>query len=169
MMISEKTSEALDILVGACFDLNRTTDRMCSWMNNVWSMPQATDIIHHKLAHLWPLMADVISGFKDQYNLTTYYPETHGDKRQYNNLLDMFDTLLKETEDVYNIVKQTYYIAKEEQDFNANAMLQDFMRKLTEIISQTIQLRDKAEQMPTDYDKFDFHIKDWGIVGVELD
>lgn len=122
MMLSDKTSEALDILVGACFDLNRTTDRMCSWMNNVWSMPQATDIIHHKLAHLWPLMADIISGFKDQYNLTTYYPETHGDKR-----------------------------------------------KLTEIISQTIQLRDKAEQMPTDYDKFDFHIKDWGIVGVELD
>lgn len=168
MMLSNKTSDALDVLVGACFDMNRTMDRMTSIMQNVWSMPQAADIFHHKLAHLWPLLADEVSGFKDQYNVTTVYPETHRDGREYKNLFDMMSVLLKEVEGVYEIVRQTYYIAKENRDFNANVMLQDFMRKLTIVISQIITLRDKAERMPTDYDTYDFHIKDWGIVGVEL-
>ena len=168
MMLSNKTSDALDVLVGACFDMNRTMDRMTSIMQNVWSMPQAADIFHHKLAHLWPLLADEVSGFKDQYNMTTVYPETHRDGREYKNLFDMMSVLLKEVEVVYEIVRQTYYIAKENRDFNANVMLQDFMRKLTIVISQIITLRDKAERMSTDYDTYDFHIKDWGIVGVEL-
>lgn len=168
MMLSNKTSDALDVLVGACFDMNRTMDRMTSIMQNVWSMPQAADIFHHKLAHLWPLLADEVSGFKDQYNMTTVYPETHRDGREYKNLFDMMSVLLKEVEGVYEIVRQTYYIAKENRDFNANVMLQDFMRKLTIVISQIITLRDKAERMPTDYDTYDFRIKDWGIVGVEL-
>lgn len=168
MMLSEKTSEALDILVGALFDINRTMDRQVSWMQNIWSMPQAAEICHHKLAHLFPLLADEISGFKDKYNLTTVYPETHRDAREYKDLFDMMGTLYDEVESVYEIVKQTYYIAKEERDFNANAMLQDFMEKLTDVLSQIITLRDKAEKMPTDYDTYDFHIKDWGIVGVEL-
>ncbi len=168
MMLSNKTSDALDVLVGACFDMNRTMDRMTSIMQNVWSMPQAADIFHHRLAHLWPLLADEVSGFKDQYNMTTVYPETHRDGREYKNLFDMMSVLLKEVEGVYEIVRQTYYIAKENRDFNANVMLQDFMRKLTIVISQIITLRDKAERMPTDYDTYDFHIKDWGIVGVEL-
>lgn len=168
MMLSNKTSDALDVLVGACFDMNRTMDRMTSIMQNVWSMPQAADIFHHRLAHLWPLLADEVSGFKDQYNMTTVYPETHRDGREYKNLFDMMSVLLKEVEGVYEIVRQTYYIAKENRDFNANVMLQDFMRKLIIVISQIITLRDKAERMPTDYDTYDFHIKDWGIVGVEL-
>ena len=168
MMLSNKTSDALDVLVGACFDMNRTMDRMTSIMQNVWSMPQAADIFHHRLAHLWPLLADEVSGFKDQYNMTTVYPETHRDGREYKNLFDMMSVLLKEVEGVYEIVRQTYYIAKENRDFNANVMLQDFMRKLTIVISQIITLRDKAERMSTDYDTYDFHIKDWGIVGVEL-
>lgn len=168
MMLSDKTSDALDVLVGACFDMNRTMDRMTSIMQNVWSMPQAADIFHHRLAHLWPLLADEVSGFKDQYNMTTVYPETHRDGREYKNLFDMMSVLLKEVDGVYEIVRQTYYIAKENRDFNANVMLQDFMRKLTIVISQIITLRDKAERMPTDYDTYDFHIKDWGIVGVEL-
>lgn len=164
--LSNKTSEALDIVVGVMFDLNRTFDRAVSIMQNKWSMPQAADIVHHNLAHTFPLLADDISGFKDAYNLTTVYPETHRDARDYNDLLDMMNTLLDEVGSAYEVIKQTYYIAKEEQDFNANSMLQEFMRKFTIIISQIIQLRDKAEQMPTDYDAYDFHISAWGIDGL---
>ena len=86
MMLSERTSEALDILVGQYFQLNRTFDRCVSWMEVKFAMPNAANIIHHKLAHLWPLMADSVSDFKHQWNITTYYPETHGDKREYDNL-----------------------------------------------------------------------------------
>lgn len=166
--LSNRTSEALDILVGQFFNLNRTFDRAVSWMEVKFAMPNAANIIHHKLAHLWPLMADIISDFKHQWNVVTYYPETHGDGREYDNLEEMMGTLLRETVDVYEVIKQAYYIAKEEQDFNANAMLQKLMQDMNAVIAQVIILHDKSEQMSTDYDNFDRHIDSWGIDGLAL-
>ena len=168
MFLSDKTSEAFDILVGKSFDLNRSFDRAVSVMQNVFSMPQASDIIHHNLAHLWPLIADEISGFKDQYNVLTYYPETHGDGRTYDNLLSMWETMLGEIEDFYEMIRMTYKVAKENDDFNACAFLMRLMRILSIVISQVITLRDKAKEMPTDYDSYDRHISSWGIDGVDL-
>lgn len=169
MFLSDKTSEALDEVVGAFFDLNRSFDRACSVMMNKWSMPQASDIIHHKLAHLWPLMADVVSGFKDEYNVLTYYPQTHADGRDYSNLFDMMETLLKETGEVYDMIKMTYGVAKENGDLNANAMLQRLTRLMTVAIGQVITLRDKAEQLSVEFDQYDRHITSWHIDGVNLD
>lgn len=168
MLLSEQTSKALDSLVGACFDSNRSFDRAVSILQNKFSMPQAANIIHHNIAHLWPLMADLISEFKDEYNVPTYYPETHGDGRDYTNLQDMMETMLKETLDIYEMVKMTYNIAKENGDLNACSFLMRFTRILTIVVGQVITLRDKAIQMPTDYDAYDRHITSWGINGVDL-
>ena len=73
------------------------------------------NIIHHNLAHLFPLLADLISGFKDSWNLTTVYPETHKDDRDYVNLLNMMTVLWEEVLD-YEMIKMVYKIA-EEEDF----------------------------------------------------
>ncbi len=168
MGISLKTSESLDLLVGKAFDLNRSFDRAVSIMQNKWCMPNAANIIHHNLAHLFPLLADVISGFKDNWNLTTVYPETHKDDRDYSNLLDMMTILRNEVLDFYEMIKMVYKIAEEENDFNTMAMLIDFMNKLTIVVSQMYTLKDKAEQMPTDWDTFDNHISQWGINGLNI-
>ena len=168
VFLSDKTSKALDEIVGAFFDLNRTYDRCTSVMQNVFSMPKAASIVHHNLAHLWPLLADICSEFKDEYNVLTYYPETHGDGRTYSNLLDMTEIMLKETGEVYQMIKMTYQIAKEEGDLNACAMLMRLTRLMTIVIGQVITLRDKAEQMPNDFDSYDAHIDRWGIDGVDV-
>lgn len=168
MSISLKTSESLDLLVGKAFDLNRSFDRAVSIMQNKWCMPNAANIIHHNLAHLFPLLADVISGFKDNWNVTTVYPETHKDDRDYSNLLDMMTILKNEVLDFYEMIKMVYKIAEEENDFNTMTMLIDFMNKLTIVVSQMYTLKDKAEQMPTDWDTFDNHISQWGINGLNI-
>lgn len=166
MFLSQKTSDALDEIVGAFFDLNRTFDRAVSYMQNKWCMPQAADIIHHKLAHLWPLEADKVSGFKDQYNMLTRYPVTHEDNRTYVDLSDMMNTLLSEVGEVYKMIKMTYQVAKEEDDLNACSMLFSLTEDMNILIGQMITLADKAEQMRTDYDTFDRHITSWEINGL---
>ena len=168
MIISEKTSEALDFLVGKAFNLNRSFDRAVSIMQNQWCMPNAAEIIHHRLAHLFPLLADIISGFKDNWNLTTVYPETHEDKREYSNLANMMDSLYAEVIDYYIMIKMTYKLAEDENDLNVMAMLIDFMNKITIVVAQVNTLKDKAQQMPKDFDRFDAHISEWGIIGINL-
>lgn len=167
MRLSDKTSQALDILVGQYFSLNRVFDRAVSWMEVEFAMPNAANIIHHKLAHLWPLMADTVSDFKHQWNVTTVYPATQAASQGYENLEDMTDHLLNNTLFVYDVIKQTYQIAKEEGDFNANAMLQKLMQDMNKVVAQIILLNDKAKQMSTAYDEYDRHIDSWGIVGLE--
>lgn len=168
MLISEQTSIALDELVGVFFDLNRTTDRMISVMQNEWCMPKAVSIIHPNIAHVYPLLSDKITEIKDRYNLSSVYPVTHQDDRNYTNLQDMFGTLLKENEDAYQEIKLVDKIAVENGDFMVQADLVEFMQKFNVLFSQIVTLNDKAIQMPTDYDIFDQHISEWGIDGIDL-
>lgn len=168
MYLSDKTSEALDEILGKFFDLNRSFDRAVSILQNKWAMPQAAETIHKNLAHLFPLLADIISGFKDEWNVASIYPETHRDARDYANLIDMMKTLEGECVDTYEMIKMTYKIAKDEGDLNACAMLLGLTEKMTKIMGQVITLSDKAKQMPTEYDAYDAHIQYWGIVGVEI-
>jgi len=166
MLISKETSDALDILLGAYFDLNRTFDRAVSIMLNTWAMPNASGIIHQNLAHLFPILGDKVTEIKDNYNLTSVYPETHRDGREYADLEEMMTTLVNEMADVYDIIKQVYQIAKDNGDFMVNAELIDIMNKHSKVIGQVITLKDKAVEMPTNYDNYDRHINSWGIIGL---
>jgi len=167
MLISKETSDALDVLVGAFFDLNRTLDRCVSWMQNVWSMPRAAEIIHHRLAHTMPLMADSLTEIKDNYNMTSTYPQTHADSREYKDLLDMFQTVLNEFSEVYTMINMVRKTVLDHEDFNVLVDLHEFMRQYNKIMGQIYTLKDKAEQMPDRFDKFDRHITSWGITGLE--
>lgn len=166
MLMSKATSEALDYIVGGFFDLNRTTDRMVSIMQNTWSMPHAADIIHHKIAHLYPLLADKITEIKDRYNLTSIYPATHKGDEDYTNLEDMFTTLYEENAQLYGIIKDVNKIAINNDDFNVHADLVNIMQLFNELMGQIITLRDKSVQIPEDYVTFDRYIKSWGITGL---
>lgn len=166
MLISKKTSEALDILYGQFFNLNSLCDNAVSLMLNDWAMVQASDIIHHKLCHLFPVMADKISEIKDNYDERSIRPAVPEHKETYNDLADMFNTLYETFDDTYQMIKMVNSIALEEGDLNVHADLMSFLRDFNVVIGQIITLKNKAEQFPTDFDRFDFHIKDWGIVGL---
>jgi hypothetical protein len=106
---------------------------------------------------------------KDDYNESSIRPPVHEDKRDYINLLDMFETILGEFGDVYEMIKMCNKVALEHDDFNIHAGLVSFMQKYSKVLGQIITLRDKAQQMPGDYDTYDRHITSWGIDGLELE
>lgn len=168
MLIHEETSEALDVLYGAFFDLNATLDRVASVMLNDFSMPNAGEIVHLNISHTMPLLADVVSEIKDNYNLSSIRPEVHKDDRNYSNLADMFSTVLKEFSEVYEIMNKVVDIAIAHRDRNVASDMYRLFRKYNIIMGQVNTLNDKAQQMPTDFDKFDFNISKWGIKGVKL-
>lgn len=166
MLISKKTSEALDILYGQFFNLNSLLDNAVSFMLNEWAMVQASEIIHLRLAHATPLLADRISEIKDDYDERSIRPEVPEHREQYGSLKDMFDTIYGEFEATYKMIVLTNKIALEEGDINVHAGLMEFMRRFNKVIGQIITLKNKADQ-GLDFDTFDFRIKDWGIVGLE--
>lgn len=167
MLINLETSEALDILYGSFFQLNALLDRVQSVLNNDFTMPNASKYIHN-LAHNCNGLADVVSEIKDNYNLSSIRPEVHKDDRNYSNLSDMFSTVLKEFSEVYEIMNKVVDIAIAHRDRNVTSDMYRLFRKYNIIMGQVNTLNDKAQQMPTDFDKFDFNISKWGIKGVKL-
>ena len=92
MYISKETCKDLDILYGQFFNLNSLFDRAVSVMLNDWAMVQASDIIHHRLAHLFPLMADMVSEIKDNYDESSVlydYKKENEDRKIYKYRLKM--------------------------------------------------------------------------------
>lgn len=165
MLISDVTSTALDELYGSFFDLNATLDRAVSIMLNNWAMPQASDIIHQKVAHAAPVYADLISEIKDNYNVPSVRPAVHEDSREYENLGVMFQTVLYEFKGVYEMIKKVIDIAMKNGDVNVVSDLVIFMSKFNKFFGMIVTLSDKANQMPEMYDAFDRHITSWGIDG----
>ena len=166
MLISKETSKDLDTLYGQFFNLNSLFDRAVSVMLNDWAMVQASDIIHHRLAHLFPLLADKVSEIKDNYDISSVRPVVEAHTEDYSNLADMFDTLLDECVATYDMIKLVNKGALERDDINVHAELMSLVIDFSKIIGQILTLDNKAHQMSEDFDTFDEHIDDWGIVGL---
>ena len=167
MLISKETAKDLDALYGQFFNLNSLFDRAVSVLLNDWAMVQASNIIHANLAHLFPLMADRISEIKDNYDISSIRPIVEEHSETYKDLADMFNRLLNECEATYTMIKLADKGARERDDLNVHAELIGIVVDFNKIIGQVLTLNNKAHQMPENYDKFDAHIDDWGIVGLD--
>lgn len=166
MLINEETSKALDVLYNQLFNLNAVYDNAVSYMLNEWCMPNASQIIHQNLAHVFPVMADMISEIKDNYDVRSIRTEIPRHDEEYEDLSDMMNTLYDYCENTYKILQQSSRIAMDNNDLNVLCDLVEFTKTFNKIIGQVITLQNKAEQMPTEYDKFDRHIDKWGIIGL---
>lgn len=168
MLINEKTSKELDILYGQMFSLNSVFDNACSFMLNEWAMVQAENIIHHNLAHLFPLLADKVSGIKDDYDMRSIRPVVPEHSETYENLVDMFDKLLDECTATYEMIKIVNNTAIENGDFNVQVGLISLMQDYSKVYGQVLTLNNKAHQLVDNFERFDAHIDNWGIVGLEM-
>ncbi|MEG1353695.1 MAG: hypothetical protein RR255_00235 [Bacilli bacterium] len=167
MLISNETSEALDILYNQYFNLNSLCDNAVSFMLNKWAMVQANDVIHHKLCHWYPLGADEISEIKDNYDLKSIRSELPKHSEEYTDLRELFDRIYIEHERTYEMIKMVNKIAIDNNDLNVQYALVKVVKHFNIIIGQIITLMNKAYQMPTDFDTFDRHISSWGIIGLD--
>ena len=79
MLMSEKTSNAIDKIVQRMFYMNRICDNIVTNMSVNWSMNKASEIFHKGIAHAYPLIADTYSEIQDQFNVKTNYLETPAD------------------------------------------------------------------------------------------
>ena len=104
---------------------------------------------------------------KDNYDERSIRMELPKHDEEYSDLVQMMNNLLGYCEDTYAMLQQVGQVAMSNNDFNVVCDLVGFTNKFNKIIGLVVTLKNKAEQMPTEYDKFDRHIDKWGIVGLE--
>lgn len=145
MLISEETQEKLNLLIQRMFTHNRTWDRFLGFADVEWALNNFNKIFHHGLAHLYPLLADLIADILLRYNIAPKYYQTPKDVREYASLLDFFNTNINEHVETYELLKDAINTATVNGDLNVEADLKRFLRIWNKFMEQSIVLRDKAQ------------------------
>lgn len=162
-LIPEKINSKLDEIVTKCFEGNRIADRGMSILAIKFAMNKTEKILHQKLAHLFPALADDVSGYQGSRNNLTVYGLTPEDKSDYSNPLVFFERMLDFMVDLETLIAEAIEMANEE-DYATYSFLIKFMRDITSVTEQCLLLVDKGEQYTNDWPGFDHRIKDFVIL-----
>jgi hypothetical protein len=162
-LIDEKINSKLDEIVTMCFLGNRIMDRGMSILGVKFAMNKTESLLHSKLAHLFPVLADDVSGYQGNRNNFTVYGVTPEAKDDYKNPLEFFEKILDYMVDLESLVEEVYNIAKDE-DFTTASFLQSFILKLIPVSSQCLLLVDKMEMYKDDIVGFDRDIDNFVIL-----
>jgi len=127
LLISEKTSKALENLMGMFFQMNRILDRAQSQLSVKFVMPNTSRIVHIKWSHAMPLVADKIADYCDERNYAVSYPATTADYTDYSNLTEIFDRALDYMCDIESATKECIDIAREDGDEMTEYFLKEFL------------------------------------------
>lgn len=167
-LLTSELKGLLENIVSHCFYSNRIIDRICSIMSVRFVMSNTSNMIHHKLAHLYPLLADKISDYMDSRDCTTIYGATIAGDQEYEDYIECFRTMLELNLDLESRVKDTIVVAEKSGDYSTKVYLENFLLELIPITKDIMLLTDKAE-MYGDSDlnamKFDHDIYTFNVFG----
>ena len=144
-LISKEMKVSLEKIISHCFYNNRILDRMCSILSVTFVMPITSNILHHNLAHLYPLLADDISDYMDSRDCTTIYGETPIGDQEYDTVLDCFNKILEINLRLESLIKESIVLAQSINDYSTKVYLEKFLLKILPITKDILLLLDKAE------------------------
>ena len=169
MLMSEDTIEKINLLIQKMFNLNRELDRFLGYADVKWALSSFNKVYHEGYAHLMPLLADFLADILLRYNIAPKYYETKRDTREYNTMLDFFNTNLNEHIQTYELIKEAINTATVNGDLNVESDLKRLLRIWNKFMSQAILLRDKAEVYKDNLAMFDGFCEQFYILQEEYD
>lgn len=162
-LIPDKINAGLNEIVGKCFEGNRIADRGMSILSVKFAMNKTEKILHEKLAHLFPLLADEVSSYQGDRDNLTIYAETFKDDTDYNSPTDFFERMLGYMNELETLVSEVSENAFEE-DPTTYTFLCQFLLRIVKVTAQCLLLVDKAEMYNKDWMSFDHNIEDFVIL-----
>lgn len=129
-LISDEITRELNNIAGLLFVGNAMADNAVYQLSVKFVMPNVTEIVHHKFAHELPLLADNISDYADSRNVYLYRPVVPKQDKEYSNIKDIFEDLLKYMTDLESLVKTTIRECDRLDDLTTKVFLDSFLRDL---------------------------------------
>jgi len=162
-LISEQTNAKLDELVTMFFAGNRLADRGMSQLDVKFCMNKTASILHTKVAHLFPSLADVVSDYQASRNNKTIYGLTPRDETEYASPMEFFERLAEFMVEVESFIFECYETAKEDEDFMTKSFLESFILQMLPLTKQCLLLVDKCG-LYDDMMLFDHNIKSFIVL-----
>lgn len=172
-LLKPDVKKALEDIIGQCFINNRYADRIASILSVSFIMPNASNEIHHRIAHMYLNKdgADAIGDYIDSRNATAIYPATLLGNQEYGNAIECMAMLLKNQLELEKVIQHAIDVAKNSGDITTKSFLEKTLVNLVPYTAGVLALVDKAEQYnisdPKNCAAFDHDIDTFGLDKLE--
>lgn len=165
VLVTQATQQSLIELIGKCFSENRYLDRLVSVLGTKFAYNNTADLIHHHMAHYFPVLADEI-GEKclERYNIPVYYPATPEGGKDYSSVSEIIKDLEDKMVEFQIALMGVCKIAQDNGDLHVYADMLDMLEDFNVFVEQAILLNDKIALYGTN-PSFDRHINGFWILG----
>ena len=161
MLVQPKTKQYVMKAIKKTFQMNALVDRMVYVLQVKFAMVQASDKLHHELAHHYPLIADRLADPLLDFNEDVFRPSVEEESKDYADMVSIFEELLTETIVLNGMLRDAREAADEAGDSNIRVAMDKIIDTFQPYIKQAIILRDKAvlyagdiKDFDRDFDKF---------------
>lgn len=146
-LIKGNINQAINVLIGKCFAINRMLDRGMSLLDVRWKMIHTARYLHPQLAHAFTgdKFADGLSGYQASRSNETIYPATPEGNRDYNKPIDFFRDVLKEILEFQEMLYDVYDLAKDEGDLTTKKYMSSVIGNLVPYTDLVMTLIDLSE------------------------
>ena len=159
MKISEQTYQQLNELLRKSFDCNARADNLAYNLDYA-VYPNIQEVYHHKFAHKFPELADVISELMIKLNARPIRKQIGGYAEVFETPLKVFEENDKMAEEYRREIYKTIDIADLNEDYEVRIAIEDFLLKFLPYVKQSDIWLNKAKQYKNEPWQFDIHFKE---------
>ncbi len=164
MLISNEIKMELDRLGQRFFWMNKKLDRMKSVLNVKFAMPKLAELVHHQLAHSYPLLADQVNDIEENFNYDVNYLGVEGANEDYEDVDALINQLYEWTLETNDFLQKVKLDARDAGNHNVYDLLTPISREYSKYVANAILLVDKKKQYGNHLYDMDAQAQDWWVL-----
>lgn len=158
VIVSNDSHSEMNNLIGMCFNANAIIDNL-AYSLDYHFYTNIADIVHHNVAHVMPQWADLISDKMLQLGIRPVRKDINGYEKDYDNLKDVFDTILKTMIEIREATRSLIETADINGDDEVRIFSESFLENVIVFIKQSNEWVNACSSM--DPITLNIHIKDY--------
>lgn len=166
-LIDIELGQLMNVVSQKLFKANAVMDCISSRIDTVFGMPKASEILHHRIAHKFPLLADIITEYLGKRNYAVYYGSIPQINYRYEKPSEYFWEFVNIMGEIRDDVNNAIDLAEKIKDYSATDMLSSFLSNYVDLYTKQafiIYYQSIQEEELGNLSAFNSHFEDLMII-----
>ena len=166
-LIDNELGQAMNVVSQSLFKANAVMDCISSRLDTVFGMPKASEIVHHRIAHKFPLLADIITEYLGKRNYAVYYGSIPQINYRYELPSEYFWEFVNVMGEIRDDINKAIEIADRKKDYAASDVLASFLSGYIDLYTKQafiLYYQSIEEEQKGNLSSFNSHFEDLMII-----
>lgn len=166
-LIDNNLGHAMNVVSQKLFKANAVMDCISSRIDTVFGMPKASEILHHQIAHKFPLLADIITEYLGKRNYAVYYGLIPQIDYRYDKPSEYFWEFVNIMGEIRDDINTAIQISESVKDYSASDVLASFMSEYIDLYTKQafiLYYQSIEEEEKGNLSSFNSHFEDLIII-----